>query len=123
MKSRSPTLEGFRTMLSRPSFGLAEVAWRWSFGAAASLLLAFSFFEYLDTLPVSKSDLFLLRTSQPVLISRAVLHIFRGSAFRVLNATIVLALTLAAAWIVVASLGRAATLKALLAHFHEINPS
>ncbi len=106
-------------MFSRPSFGLAEIAWRWSFGTAASLLLAISFFEYLDTLPVSNGDLFLLRTSQPFLFARAFLHIFRGSAFRVVETAIVLTLTLGAAWIVVASLGRAATVNALLAHFRE----
>src|SRR5271154_3538246 len=106
MKPRSPTLEGFRTMFSRPSLGLAEIAWRWSFGAAAGLLLAFSFFEYLDTLPVSQGDLLLLRTSQPLLFSRALLHVFRGSAFRVVETSIVLMLALGAAWIVVASLGR-----------------
>jgi hypothetical protein len=119
MQPRSPTLEGFRTILRRPSFGLAEIAWRWSFGAATGLLLVFSFFEYLDTLPVSNGDLLLLRTGQPVLISRAVLHIFHGSAFRVLATALVLAITLGAAWVVIASLGRAATLKALLSHFRE----
>jgi hypothetical protein len=116
---RSPTLEGFRTIFRRPSFGLAEIAWRWSFGAAASLLLVFSFFEYLDTLPVSNGDLLLLRTRQPVLISRAVLHILRGSAFRLVETAFLLALALGAAWVVIASLGRAATVKALLAHFRE----
>src|ERR1700733_7992961 len=119
MKPRSPTLEGFRAIFRRPSFGLAEIAWRWSFGAAASLLLVFSFFEFLDTLPVRKADLLLLRSRQPGLISRAMLHIFRGSAFRVVETAVVLALTLGAAWIVLASLGRAATVKALLAHFRE----
>ena len=119
MKRRSPTLEGFRTIFRRPSFGLAEIAWRWSFGAAASLLLVLSFFEYLDTLPVSKGDLLLLRTRQPALISRAVLHIFRGSAFRVVETAVVLALSLGVAWVVIAAVGRAATLKALLTHFRE----
>ena len=119
MNRRSPTLEGFRTIFRRPSFGLAEIAWRWSFSAAAGLLLVFSFFEYLDTLPVSNGDLLLLRTSQPILISRAVLHIFRGSTFRVVETAAVLLLTLGTAWIVIASLGRAATLKALLAHFRK----
>ena len=123
MKSRSPTLEGFRAIFRRPSFALAEIAWRWSFGAAAALLLVFTFFEYLDTLPVSKGDLVLLRTRQPALISRAVLHIFRGSAFRVVETAVVLALTLGIAWVVVASLGRAATLKALVAYFREENVS
>ena len=119
MSRRSPALEGFRVIGSRPSFGLAEIAWRWSFGAAAGLLLGFSFFEYLDTLPVSRSDLLLLRTAQPVLIARAVQHIFRGSAPRAIQTTVVLALTLGVAWVVVASLARAATVKALLTCFRE----
>src|SRR5580692_11483661 len=123
MKPRSPTLEGFRAILRRPSFGLAEIAWRWSFGAATGLLLMFSFFEYLDTLPVSKADLLLLRTGQPVLISRAVMHVFKGSGFRVVETVIVLTLTLGVAWIVVASLARAATIKALLAYFLESDSS
>jgi len=119
MNRRSPTLEGFRAIFRRPSFGLAEIAWRWSFGAATSLLLAFAFFEYLDTLPVSKGDLLLLRTGQPILISRAVAHIFRGSSLRVIETAFVLALTLGVAWVVVASLARAATLRALLSYFRE----
>ncbi len=119
MKPRSPTLEGFRAIFHRPSFGLAEIAWRWSFGAAAGLLLVFSFVEYLDTLPVNKGDLLLLRTTQPVLISRALLHILRGSGFRLVETAVVLLLTLGVAWVVVASLARAATMKALLGYFRE----
>lgn len=119
MKPRSPTLEGFRAIFRRPSFGLAEIAWRWSFGVAAALLLAFSFFTFLDTLPVGKSDLLLLRSRQPFLIFRAMAHIVRGSAFRAVGAGIVLALTLGAAWIVLASFGRAATVNALIAYFRE----
>jgi len=119
MKPRSPTLEGFRAIFRRPSFGMAEIIWRWSFGATFGLLLTFSLFEYLDTLPVSNGELLLLRTRQPVLISRAILHIFRGSAFRIVEIAAVLALTLGAAWVVIASLARAATVKALLAYFRE----
>jgi hypothetical protein len=119
MKRRSPSLEGLRAILRQPSFGLAEIAWRWSYGVAAGLLVTFSFLEYLDTLPVTRSELFLLRTRQPVLISQAIAHIFRGSALRVVAAIIVLALALAIAWIATASLGRAATVKALLDYFRE----
>jgi hypothetical protein len=123
MKRRSPTLEGFRAIFRRPSLGLAEIAWRWSFGAAATLLLAFAFFTFLDTLPVGKAELLLLRTGQPLLIWRALAHVFRGSAFRIIETAVVLALTLSAAWIVIASLGRAAIVKALLAHFRETGVS
>jgi len=119
MPTRSPTLEGFRAIFRRPSFGLAEIAWRWSFAAAAGTLLVFSFFEYLDTLVLNKDDLLLLRSKQPILIYRAARHLFHGSAFRVVGTAVVLALALGIAWVVVASLARAATLKALLAYFRE----
>jgi hypothetical protein len=52
-----------------------------------------------------------------------VLHIFQGSGFRLAQTAVLLALTLGIAWVVVASLGRAATLKALVAHFREGNIS
>jgi hypothetical protein len=119
MQSRSPTLEGFRAMLLRPSVGLAEIAWRWSFGAACVALLVVSALEYLDTLPVSPGDLLLLRTRQPWLISHAMARIFSGSALRAIETLVALAVALAIAWLGVASLGRAATLKALFVHFAE----
>lgn len=119
MKSRSPTLEGFRVLLRRPSFGLAEIAWRWSFGGACCFLLAFSFFEYLDTLPVSGGDLLLLRTRQPRLISEAIAHIFHGSGFRAVETVIVLAAAMAIGWIAIASFARAITIKALLTYSRE----
>jgi hypothetical protein len=53
---------------------------------------------------------------------QALARIFQGSAPRVVSATIVLTLTLTLAWIVVASLGRAAALKALFEYFHESKP-
>src|SRR5437870_12346042 len=99
MKQRSPTLEGFRAIFRQPSFGLAEIAWRWSFGAAAGLLFTLSFLEYLDALPVSRGELFLLRTHHPVLISQAIVHLFRGSAPLAAAGTIVLALALVVAWL------------------------
>src|SRR5580704_13390584 len=111
MNHHSPTLEGFRTILRRPSFGFAEISWRWSFGAAAVLLTTLSFLEYLNTLPVSRADLLLLKTRQPTLVGQAMAHVLRGSSFRMVQAGIVLALCLAAGWIVIAALGRGAMVK------------
>jgi|SRR5580692_1567472 hypothetical protein len=119
MTSRSPTLEGFRAIFRRPSLGFAELAWRWSFGATAGLLITFSCFEYLDTLPVTRGDLLLLRTRQPVLISEALGNIVHGSGGRLVKAFIVLAVALTIGWIFMAALARAATIKALLTHFRE----
>src|ERR1700683_2357347 len=114
---RSPTLEGFRAIFRRPSLGFAEIAWRWSFGATTALLITLSCFEYLDTLPVTRGDLILFRTRQPVLISQALGHIVRGSGFRLVETFVVLALALTVGWIFVAALGRAATIKTLVAYF------
>jgi hypothetical protein len=117
MKQRSPTLEGFQTMFRLPSLGLAEIAWRWSFGLAATAVLVFTVREYLLTLPVTAGEMLLLRTRQPVLVLQALARIFQGSAPRALAAFIVLALALAVAWIALASFGRAATLKAAIEYF------
>ncbi len=117
MKQRSPTLEGFQTIFRLPSLGLAEVAWRWSFGLATTLVLIFAVREYLSTLPVTSGEMLLLRTRQPVLMLQALSRIFQGSAPRAVVAFIVLALALAVAWIALASVGRAATLKAAIEYF------
>ncbi|MFZ0801620.1 MAG: hypothetical protein WBQ09_00835 [Terriglobales bacterium] len=121
MNPRSPTMEGFRAVFRRPSLAFAEIAWRWSFGAAAGLLITLFCFEYLDTLPVTRGDLLLLRSRQPLLILRAAGNIVRGSGFRLVEAFIVLALALTVGWIVVAALARAATVRALIGHFRQSN--
>jgi hypothetical protein len=114
MSAWSPTVEGFRTIFRRPALSLAEISWRWSFGAAACLLGIFGLFEYLDTLPVSNRDLFLLRSGAPAFVSRALAHILRGSGLRLLLAMFIVFAALAVLWIVIASIGRAATLPPLL---------
>lgn len=106
-------------MFRRPALSLAEVSWRWSFGAAACVLLSLGFIAYLDTLPVDRSDLLLLRTGQPVLIAKAFSHILHGSALHVALASIVLFSALALLWIVLASIGRGATLLSLLDYIRE----
>ena len=116
MSPWSPTLEGFRSVFRRPALPLAEVAWRWSFGAAACVLLGLGFIEYLDTLPVSNLDLLLLRTRHPWLISQAFVHIFHGSSLRFVLAGVLLFSALAILWIFIASVGRAATLDTILSY-------
>jgi len=117
VKAPSPTLEGFRATFHQPALSTAEIAWRWSFGTAVSLLLILSFLVYLDTLPVTNTDLFFLRSRHPFLISQAIAHIMRGSALRFVLAGAVLFATLAAAWIVASAFGRAVTVKWLVDYF------
>jgi hypothetical protein len=121
MKRRSPTLEGFRILFRLPSLGLAEISWRWTIGLTLIASLAFAFREYMSTLPITAAEMLLLRTRQPVLILQAIASILRGSAPRAVSALIILAVALTLAWIVLASLGRAAILKTLFESFQESN--
>jgi len=117
MSRVSPTLEGFRAGFRRPSLTFTEIAWRWTVGAVAWGLFLFSFVEYLGSLPVTNSDAALLRTRQPWLVGRAIAHILRGSLSRAGVAALLAALALSLLWIVAASVGRAATVRALLDYF------
>jgi hypothetical protein len=119
MSTWSPTAEGFRTMFRRPALSLAEVSWRWSFGAAACLLLGLGFLAYLDTLPVDRTDMLLLRSRQPALVGKAFSQILHGSALRIALASIILFTALVLLWILLASLGRGATLLSLLDHIRQ----
>ena len=58
-------------MFAQPYVGIIEVLWRWSFGATFMLLAIFCFSEYLQSLPVSKEQLFLLGTGQSMLALKA----------------------------------------------------
>jgi hypothetical protein len=123
MSRVSPTLEGFRASFHRPSVTFAEIAWRWTVGATGSTFLFFWVIEFLDTLPVTKGDRTLLSTRQPALIGKAMGHIFRGSLGRAVIAGLLAALAVSALWIVVAALGRTATVRALLDYFRRDDPS
>src|SRR6266567_9527786 len=117
MAAISPTAEGFRILFRRPIIPLAEIAWRWSFAAAAWFLAAMFLLEYADTLPVKALDRLLLASQQPVLIGHAIHRIFEGSAFRFTKAGVLLALALVIGWIVLASLGRTLTVRSLIEEF------
>jgi hypothetical protein len=118
----SPTLAGFRAAFRRHALTFAEIAWRWSAGAAAAGMLAFAFFEYLDSLPVTGTEAFLLRSRQPLLAGQAITHILGGSLQRLTLAALVGAIGLGVLWIVAASLGRLATVRGLLDYFATTLP-
>lgn len=119
MAGLSPTWEGFRVALRRPSLTLGEITWRWAVGATAIVLVFFGLFEYLNTLPVTNGELLFLRTRQPYLVMQAILHILRGSLQRGLLSLLLAALLLAVLWMIAASLGRIATVGAMLDYVRE----
>jgi hypothetical protein len=115
----SPTAEGFRAAWRRPSLTLAEIAWRWTIGAAATTVFLFGLFEYLSTLTVSNAELLLLRSGQPYLVGQALAHIARGTLGRVMLSTMFAALMLSLFWSVAGALGRVATVRGLLGYFRR----
>ena len=119
MSAPSPTIAGFRTAFRRPSLTFAEIAWRWTVGATAAALCGFYFVEYLESLPVTKVDSALLSTRQPMLVGRALAHILSGSLNRAVLGALLIALALAFLWVIAASSGRLATVRALIDYFHS----
>ena len=113
----SPTAEGFRAAFRRPLLTFAEITWRWVVGATAVVLFFFGLFEFLDTLQVTNGELLFLRTRKPFLVSRAIAHILRGHLNRAVLSLTLAALLLAVIWMIAASLGRIATVEALLEYF------
>src|SRR5208282_690735 len=73
----------------------------------------------LDTLPVTNGELLFLRTRQPYLVGEAIAHILRGSLNRAVMAGILAAFLLGTLWIFAASVGRIATVRALLDYFRR----
>ena len=114
MSRVSPTLEGFRAAFHRPSLTIAEIACRWTAGAAACAVFFFWLIEYLNTLPVTKTDGVLLATRHPFLVGRALAHILRGSLNRAVLAALAASIALSLLWIIAASIGRVVTVRALL---------
>lgn len=117
--SLSPTTEGFRAAVRRPSLALAEISWRWTVGATGVALFAFGFFEYLRTLPVTNGELLMLRTRHPYFVGEAISRILRGNMTRAMFAEILGALMLMFLWMVAASVGRMATVRGLLEYFRS----
>ena len=124
MSRVSPTAEGFRILFRRPLIPLAEIAWRWSFAATAWFLSVSLLLEYAATLRVNAVDRLLLATQQPVLILQAIHRIFEGSGFRFTGAGMFLAISLAIAWVILASLGRTITVRSIITEVNtEMNPT
>jgi hypothetical protein len=114
MASDSPIREGFRTAFRNPVIVLAEIAWRWAFGAAALALIGASFLAYLTTFTVTDVDALELRSHMRRFLVDAIGHILLGSGPLLLRIAAILAPAVFVLWVFIASVGRTATLNALL---------
>ncbi len=109
----STVREGFHTAIFRPAVVFAEIAWRWTFGVAALMLTAAALALYLRTLRVSNIELLLLHGHPRLQLAASLAHVIQGGA-GLLHVFAILIPAVFALWIVAGSIGRAATLKALL---------
>jgi len=93
---------------------LAEIAWRWSFGAAAWVLIVLSVRRVLAGVDITEAEYLIARRSDLFLIADACARILSQALPAFARVAAILIPALALIWIVAATLGRAATLKALL---------
>lgn len=110
MSTTSAINDGFHVAVREPAIALTEIAWRWSFGLAAWTLVVASLCAYLDTLPAGNLA---LRADNPWLLAAAAGRILHGSP-RLVTATAIVVPAIFVLWIAAATMGRAATLRALL---------
>jgi len=115
--ARSPFEEGFAALREEPLLLAAELTWRWCFGLAAWLLALGAAALFLDSLKLSPVDRFLLGTLQPSLASSALSHILHGTLLRYLWTKFIVVAGLTLLWCLSAAVGRAATLRNLVALF------
>ena len=111
----SPFQEGFAVLRDEPLLLPAELMWRWCFALAAWLLALGATALFLDSLNVSALDRFLLGTAQPILARTALNHILRGALLRVAWIKFNSLAGLIVMWSFAAALGRAASLRRLVA--------
>src|SRR5205807_2210976 len=112
--TNAPIRDAFAIVRRASSLWLAEIAWRWGFGAAALALSFLTLWKWLDSLRVSNLDRVLLGSGSPWLMSEAINHIFAGSGALLLRASAVLLPGILVLWTVAAAAGRAATLRTLM---------
>ena len=98
-----------------PALVVGEIAWRWTFGLIVLLVLAFGFMVYLSTIEVSAPALWLISTREPAAIAAAFLYMFRDSGWAATRISLIALPPLGILWIMIASIGRAATLRPIFA--------
>lgn len=123
MTAFSSTRKGFGLIFRRPAIPFAEIAWRWSVGVTAWLLGSAFLFGYASTLPVNTLDRLLLGTQQPELVLRALQRIFHGSGLRFTESGILVVVLIAFAWIALGSVGRTATVRAMVEEWSLFSPA
>jgi hypothetical protein len=120
MINSSPIRAGFDAVKRAPAVAVIEIAWRWTFGVIATVLLLFGVRAFLAGLNVSPADEQAIRGSDPSIAAAALAHLFqkKGVLQRFFEIAAALVVPTVLVWIVTATLGRIAVLKRLLGVAH-----
>ena len=106
---------GLRAIRDNPALAFAEIAWRWTFGAAVYLVLFLTVRAIMAGIDVSSVEIEFAHHSDAVRIADAAARILVQVLPRFVHALAVTVPLLALVWIAAATLGRLATLRALRA--------
>jgi len=113
MSNETPSRAGWRLARENPKLAFIEVAWRWSFGLAALLVVLQACVSTLNRVTISDADWAVLRSFDPYKMANTVaaLVIAYGKLLSLVLAVLLFAL--AFVWMIAATWGRSATLKIL----------
>ncbi|HXZ81234.1 MAG TPA: hypothetical protein VEG30_15000 [Terriglobales bacterium] len=114
MAHASPLRSSFRELIESPSLVLGEIAWRWGFGLVVWAVIFYTALTFLAGIKISDGEWRVLKSLEPysmALVLAQILADLGPMLGRWIPAVIPVLMVL---WVVLASIGRAATLKALL---------
>jgi hypothetical protein len=112
-KPPNPVNESLRAVWRDPGLLLIEIVWRWSFGAAAFLLLFVGVMRLLGSIHVSETDAAAWRSNSPTVMAQALANMLldSGPKMAAMAARVLPAITLL--WIGLAAAGRTLALNRL----------
>ncbi len=115
MNHSSPIRAGFAAIHQKPMVVAIEIAWRWTFGLIATVLLWLGARAFAAGLRLSEGDEQALRGHDPTTIVASLMHILQqpGVLQNFFSIAATIAIPSAVIWIAAATLGRVATLKKL----------
>jgi hypothetical protein len=116
MINPSPIRAGFDAVKRAPAVAVIEIAWRWTFGLIATVLLLFGVRAFLAGLNVSPADEQAIGGTDPAMAAAALAHLFQqqGVLQRFFDIAGAVVIPTVLVWIAAATLGRIAVLKRLL---------
>lgn len=115
MSDSSPIRAGFAAVNQKPVIAAIEIAWRWTFGLVATVLLLLGTKAFLAGLKLTEGDEQALRGHDPTIVAAGLMHILQqgGVLQRLFAAMAAVTMPSAIIWIIAATLGRAAVLRKL----------